>query len=182
MIIIIVNQLAEIVKDWPFVIFPPVNTIPKKKIRMFKKLEPVMLVSIYENSSVCLEPVNKSLIIFITYWIAFSADLKMLHCKDIKTNDNNTVPIIIPRYLSVSITYCLKLFFWLNTSKNNDEILKMMNVHDKKILRDRNIKFFTIDASKIASDSGIPGKISAIMEVIIFKLGKIVSFEFEMII
>ena len=68
--------------------------------------------------------------------------------------------------------------FILNTSKNNEEILKMMSAHDKKILRDRNIKFFILDASKISSDAGIPGKISAIMEVIIFKLGKIVPFEF----
>ncbi|MBQ1551210.1 MAG: pyruvate:ferredoxin (flavodoxin) oxidoreductase, partial [Bacilli bacterium] len=68
--------------------------------------------------------------------------------------------------------------FILNTSKNNEEILKMMSAHDKKILRDRNIKFFILDASRISSDAGIPGKISAIMEVIIFKLGKIVPFEF----
>ena len=37
---------------------------------------------------------------------------------------------------------------------------------------------FIIDASKIASDCGLPGKISTIMETIIFKVGKIVDFTF----
>ena len=68
--------------------------------------------------------------------------------------------------------------FVVNTSKNPDEILSMMSSHDKKILQSRNIKMFIIDADKIAREAGIPGKISAIMEVLIFKLGKIIDFNF----
>ena len=55
-----------------------------------------------------------------------------------------------------------------------------MSVHDKKILQDRNIKMFIINATKMAEDAGIPGKISAIMESLIFKLGKIIDFNFAL--
>ena len=68
--------------------------------------------------------------------------------------------------------------FVVNTSKTPDEILAVMTSHDKRILQSRNIKMFIIDADRIARDAGIPGKISAIMEVLIFKLGKIFDFNF----
>ena len=68
--------------------------------------------------------------------------------------------------------------FVLNTSKSPDEVLASMSIHDKKILQERNIKMFIINADKIAEDNGLKGKISAIMEVLIFKIGKIVDFEF----
>ena len=68
--------------------------------------------------------------------------------------------------------------FVLNTTKTPDEVLASMSVHDKKILQDRNIKMFIINATKMAEDAGIPGKISAIMELLIFKLGKIIDFNF----
>ena len=68
--------------------------------------------------------------------------------------------------------------FILNTSKNPDEVLAMMSSHDKKILQSRHVKMFILDANKIAKDAGLPGKISTIMETIIFKLGKIVDFSF----
>ena len=68
--------------------------------------------------------------------------------------------------------------FLLNTNKNKDEILKEMTSHDKKILQSRNIKFYIVDAGRIASDNGLSGKISAIMETLIFKLGKIMDFDF----
>ena len=70
--------------------------------------------------------------------------------------------------------------FVLNTSKTPDEVLASMSVHDKKILQDRSIKMFIINASKIAEEAGIPGKISAIMEALIFKLGKIIDFSFAL--
>ena len=70
--------------------------------------------------------------------------------------------------------------FVLNTTKTPDEVLASMSVHDKKILRDRNIKMFIINATKMAEDAGIPGKISAIMESLIFKLGKIIDFNFAL--
>ena len=68
--------------------------------------------------------------------------------------------------------------FVVNTSKSADEILSMMSSHDKKILQSRNVKMFIIDAEKYAREALIPGKISAIMEVLIFKLGKIVDANF----
>ena len=70
--------------------------------------------------------------------------------------------------------------FLLNTSKSADEILKEMTVHDKKILQSKKIKMFIIDANKIAEENGIKGKISAIMEILIFKLGKIIDFDFTL--
>jgi pyruvate-ferredoxin/flavodoxin oxidoreductase len=71
-----------------------------------------------------------------------------------------------------------KGIFIVNTNKNQDEILTMMSNHDKKILQNKKVKMFIIDANKIASDAGIPGKISTIIETIIFKLGKIIEFNF----
>ena len=68
--------------------------------------------------------------------------------------------------------------FLLNTNKNKDEILKEITVHDKKILQTRNIKFYIVDAGRIAADNGLSGKISAIIETLIFKLGKIMDFDF----
>lgn len=68
--------------------------------------------------------------------------------------------------------------FIVNTSKKPDEILSMMTSHDKKILQTRNIKMYVVDANKIANDVGLNGKISTIMETLIFKMGKIVDFEF----
>ena len=70
--------------------------------------------------------------------------------------------------------------FVLNTTKTPDEVLASMSVHDKKILQDRNIKMFIINATKMAEEAGIPGKISAIMESLIFKLGKIIDFNFAL--
>ncbi|MBE6157964.1 MAG: pyruvate:ferredoxin (flavodoxin) oxidoreductase [Firmicutes bacterium] len=68
--------------------------------------------------------------------------------------------------------------FLLNTSKNKDQILQEMSSHDKKIIQSRNVKFYIVDANKIAKECGLPGKISTIMETLIFKLGKIMDFDF----
>ena len=68
--------------------------------------------------------------------------------------------------------------FVLNTNKSADEALAMMNNNDKRLLQQKKIKMFIIDANKIASEVGLNGKISTIMETIIFKLGKIVDSTF----
>lgn len=68
--------------------------------------------------------------------------------------------------------------FLLNTNKTADEVLKIMSTKDKQILQNRNIKMYIIDANKIAKAEGIPGKISSIMEALIFKLGKVIDFNF----
>ena len=68
--------------------------------------------------------------------------------------------------------------FILNTSLSPDETLAIMSSHDKEILKNKNIKMFIVNASRIAKEAGLPGKISSIMETIIFKLGKIIDFNF----
>lgn len=68
--------------------------------------------------------------------------------------------------------------FLLNTSMDSLEVFKAMSVHDKQILQNKHVKFYIVDASKIAMENGIPGKISAIMEALIFKLGKVIDFNF----
>ena len=68
--------------------------------------------------------------------------------------------------------------FILNTSLSPDEVLAIMSSHDKEILKNKNIKMFIVNASRIAKEVGLPGKISTIMETIIFKLGKIIDFNF----
>ena len=68
--------------------------------------------------------------------------------------------------------------FLLNTNKNPDQVLATMNNNDKRILQTRKIKMFIVDADKIAREVGLPGKISTIMESLIFKLGHIVDFNF----
>ena len=70
--------------------------------------------------------------------------------------------------------------FVVNTNKTPDEVLAMMSGHDKKILQDREIKMFIINATDIAREAGLNGKISAIMETLIFKLGKIIDFNFAL--
>ena len=71
-----------------------------------------------------------------------------------------------------------KGIFVVNSSKKPDEVLMMMSIHDKKIIQSRNVKMYVIDANKIAKENGLSGKISAIMETIVFKLGKIIDLNF----
>lgn len=55
----------------------------------------------------------------------------------------------------------------INTSKNAQEINAFLSNHDKKIIKDRNISVFIIDANKIAMETGIRGKISKIIEMLV---------------
>ena len=68
--------------------------------------------------------------------------------------------------------------FILNTSKGIDEVSDILTDYDKKILKERNIKFYIIDAFKISKEAGLDHKISSIMEIILFKIGRIIPFEF----
>ncbi len=70
--------------------------------------------------------------------------------------------------------------FVLNTNKNPDQVIAMLTDRDKKILKNRNIKMFIIDANGIASNNGLGNKISAVMEVLIFKIGKVINFDFAL--
>lgn len=58
----------------------------------------------------------------------------------------------------------------INTVKNENELLKLLPNKVKKVLLDKNIKVFYLDAEDIAMKCGIKGKISKIMEVLILHL------------
>lgn len=70
--------------------------------------------------------------------------------------------------------------FILNTSYDKDEVLKIIRNKDIEILRKKKIDFYIINASKIAEECNITGKISTIMELVIFKLGKLLPFDFAL--
>ena len=60
----------------------------------------------------------------------------------------------------------------INTNKTSEELINMFCLEDIELIQKRNIAVYTIDASLIASNCGIRGKISKIMEMIILdKLG-----------
>ena len=68
--------------------------------------------------------------------------------------------------------------FILNTKKNKEEILNELTNHDYNILVNKNIKFYIIDADSLAEKVGLGNKISMIMETIIFKIGRILDYDF----
>lgn len=68
--------------------------------------------------------------------------------------------------------------FILNTSKSKEEILEYMTSHDKEIIRKRNIKFYIINANKISMEEGLDNKINTIIATVIFKIGKLIDFNF----
>ena len=68
--------------------------------------------------------------------------------------------------------------FILNTERTREEVLELLSNKNKDILRKNKIKFYIINASKIANDVGLPGKISSIMEEFIFKICHIIDFTY----
>ncbi len=68
--------------------------------------------------------------------------------------------------------------FLLNTDYDCDKIVDILSNHDKKILKERNIKFYIVNANKLAIDVGLSGKINTIIEAIIFKIARIIPYEF----
>ena len=68
--------------------------------------------------------------------------------------------------------------FILNTERTKEEILELLSNKDKSLIRKKKIKFYFINASKFANDVGLPGKISSIMEVLIFKICHIIDFNY----
>ena len=60
--------------------------------------------------------------------------------------------------------------FLLNTSYTDEELEEFMPNSVKKILAERNIKFYVIDASKLAKSVGLGGKINTVMESAFFCL------------
>ena len=57
----------------------------------------------------------------------------------------------------------------INTNKTEEELASLFSLEDIKIIKERNVKVYTIDASLIAANSGIRGKISKIIEMIILE-------------
>ena len=68
--------------------------------------------------------------------------------------------------------------FILNTTKSRDEVLDILSEKERYILKNRNVKFYIIDANSISKEVGLNNKISSIMEVIIFKICKIIDFDY----
>ena len=58
----------------------------------------------------------------------------------------------------------------LNTNLKEKELVASLPNKIKKIIADKNLKLFTIDAYKIATENGLKNKISTCMEVCIFKI------------
>ena len=67
--------------------------------------------------------------------------------------------------------------FILVSNLKGEQLLNFIPNKVKKFIIDNEIKFYVIDAFKIASDNNIPNKISAIMETAIFKVANLVKFE-----
>ena len=67
--------------------------------------------------------------------------------------------------------------FLLVTSLDENELKEYLPDKIKKIIIDRNIKLYTIDAFGIASKNNIPNKVSTIVETAIFKIGNLVDYD-----
>ncbi len=67
--------------------------------------------------------------------------------------------------------------FVLNTIKTEKEVIEFLPNNVKTIIKDKNIKFYTINAYELARKVGLNNKISTIMEVVIFYLSNLVNFD-----
>jgi pyruvate-ferredoxin/flavodoxin oxidoreductase len=70
-----------------------------------------------------------------------------------------------------------KGIFLYVTSKSPAELKEIIPYEMKKILYDKKIKFYTIDAYALASKHGLQNKISMIMEACIFKISNIFDYD-----
>lgn len=67
--------------------------------------------------------------------------------------------------------------FILVTGLSKNDLIKFLPNDVKRYIIDNNIKFYTIDAFKIAMENNINNKISAIALTVIFKVGNLVNYE-----
>lgn len=67
--------------------------------------------------------------------------------------------------------------FLLNTLWSVEELEQKLPAHAKRIIAQNNIKFYTINAVKIARDLGLGGRINMIMQSAFFKLANIIPVE-----
>ncbi len=68
--------------------------------------------------------------------------------------------------------------FLLVTSKSKEDILKYIPNKIKNILVQKQIHFYIIDAYQLARENGLNNKISSIVEAVMFKLGKIIQYDY----
>ena len=66
--------------------------------------------------------------------------------------------------------------FILNTIKTEQELNETLPQDIKNIIKEKNIKFYTINAYLLARNTGLQNKISTIMEAIILKLSNLVDY------
>lgn len=67
--------------------------------------------------------------------------------------------------------------FLLNTIWEQDELEQRLPANVKRLIAQNNIKFYTINAVKIAKDLGLGGRINMIMQSAFFKLANIIPVE-----
>jgi len=67
--------------------------------------------------------------------------------------------------------------FILNTTKTPEETTAYLSDNVKKIIVDRNVNFYTINAFELARKVGLGNKISTIMEAVIYQLSEIIRYE-----
>lgn len=70
--------------------------------------------------------------------------------------------------------------FLLNTRKSEKELFDFLTEHDKKVLKERKVHFYIVDALSIAKKVGLDRKISSIMETLMFYVGHIIPFKFAL--
>ena len=71
-----------------------------------------------------------------------------------------------------------KGIFILNSGKSDEELEKYISDHDKRIIKEKKIQLYVIDASKISYKNGIGNKINMIISTVIFKVSNIIPFDF----
>lgn len=67
--------------------------------------------------------------------------------------------------------------FLLNTSWNLEQLSKNLPNEMKKFIAENQIRFYTIDAMKIAHETGMERRINTIMQVAFFKLAHVMPFD-----
>lgn len=67
--------------------------------------------------------------------------------------------------------------FILVTERKGENLINFLPNKVKKVIIDKNVEFYTIDAFDIAKRNNIPNKVSMIMETAIFKVGKLVDYD-----
>ena len=68
--------------------------------------------------------------------------------------------------------------FLLNSNKDEKTIKSMLSNHDIRLIKAKAIKFYVVNATNTALEVGLGNKINTIMETAIFKLSKVIPFDY----